>query len=250
MVATENGAQVKGWVPISEISNFAIMAVIASEDTSFFSHKGIDFNELKEAIKKDLKEKRWARGASTLTQQVVKNVYLGREKTLWRKLKEFFWARELEKAITKTEIINFYLNMVEWGPDIYGISEAARHYFNTTPSALTAKQGAFLAMLLPSPIKYHSYFRKKALTDWAQDRVDHILKVMNAMGFIDDETYQTASAEPLWEAAVIDTGAGQGVKETVGPPPADTQANDDIEVPSAEKPSLETPPVERPSVIP
>lgn len=186
------------WVSIKNISNNVIMAVIASEDASFFSHSGVDYHELKEAVKKDWEEKRWARGGSTITQQVVKNAFLGRQKTLWRKLKEFFWAQQIEKVLTKSEILAFYLNMVEWGPDIYGIKDASKHYFQVAPADLTAKQGAFLAVLLPSPKKYHAYYRTKNLTKWAQSRVDQILRVMNRMSFIDDSSYEVALREPLW----------------------------------------------------
>jgi monofunctional glycosyltransferase len=212
------GPKTKAWVPISEISNYALMAVIASEDSSFFSHDGVDFHELKEAIKKDWKEKRWARGASTITQQVVKNTFLSREKTLWRKFKEFFWAREMDKVLSKTEILNFYFNLVEWGPGIYGIREASRVYFGVPPSQLTARQGAFLAMLLPSPIKYHTYFKKKQLSEWATGRVNRILQVMAKMGFVEEEVYQAALTERLWNME------GTPFKETF--PPGDDPSSD------------------------
>lgn len=199
----EAGPETKSWVSLKQISNPMIMAVIASEDTSFFSHNGVDFHELREAIKKDWEKKSWARGGSTITQQVVKNVFLSRQKTLWRKLKEFLWAQDMEKVLTKSEILVFYLNMVEWGPNIYGIKEAAQHYFHVPPAMLSAKQAAFLAMLLPSPKKYHAYYTKRALTEWAQKRVEQILTVMNRMEFIDSETYDAALAEPLWGTAGV-----------------------------------------------
>jgi len=225
----EMGPKSKGWVPISQLSNHVLMAVIASEDTSFFSHKGVDYHELKEAVKKDWEEKKWARGGSTITQQVIKNVYLGRQKTLWRKFKEFFWAGELEKTLTKSEILNFYVNMVEWGPGIYGIREASEHYFNVHPSLVTAKQAAFLAILLPSPVKYHSYFVKKELTPWAEKRVGQVLRVMNRMGFVDEETYKEALAEKLWgttgqisvqtaESEVSEEEPEEGIKSLLSAP--------------------------------
>jgi len=197
-VDREMGPKTTYWVPARLISNTVFMAVIASEDTSFFSHQGIDYHELKESIKKDWEEKRWARGASTITQQVVKNVYLSREKSLWRKFKELVWAREIEKVLTKTEILTFYLNMAEWGPSLYGIGAASRHYFDVPPSDLTAKQAAFLAVLLPSPIKFHSYFVKKELTPFARGRVSKVLRVMWKMGFLEDEQYYDALREKLW----------------------------------------------------
>jgi monofunctional biosynthetic peptidoglycan transglycosylase len=191
------------WVSFSHISPYLPKAVIASEDASFYSHDGIDVHEIKEALKKDIKEGRFARGASTLTQQVLKNVYLGSDIKLLRKIKEIFWARQLEKALTKNEILAFYLNMAEWAPGIYGIREAALHYFGSTPASLTPKQCAFLTMLLPSPRRYHTYFKNRVLTEWAARRVNRILQIMNKMGTIEDPIYQTAMAEQLWGHAPI-----------------------------------------------
>jgi|GEM_PF-262335 len=192
------GPQAPGWVPRSQISNFLADAVVASEDTAFFSHSGIDVHEIKEALKKDLKEGRFARGASTLTQQVLKNVFLGSDKSLWRKLREVILAPRLEKALTKTEILTFYLNMAEWGPGIYGCGEASRYYFATTPANLTVKQAAFLTMLLPSPRRYHAYFRTRQLTQWANNRVNRILQIMNKMGDLDEAQFVAAQSEQLW----------------------------------------------------
>jgi monofunctional biosynthetic peptidoglycan transglycosylase len=201
------GPSAPGWVPASQISNHVLMAIIASEDTSFFSHKGVDYHELREAIKKDIEEKKWARGASTLTQQVIKNIFLSSEKSIWRKLKEFLWAQQLEKKLTKSQILTFYVNMAEWAPGLYGIGAASSHYFSIPPSQLSPKKAAFLAMLLPSPRKYHVYFQRRELTLWATRRVNQILHVMNSMGFIDDEEYQTARRESLWGETVLTDGA-------------------------------------------
>lgn len=193
------GPGTPNWVPLSQISIQAMGAVVSSEDTSFFSNQGVDYHELREAIKKDLEAGKFIRGASTLTQQVIKNVYLGQEKTLWRKFKEFFWAQKMAKVLSKSEVLAFYLNMAEWGPGLYGIRDASRHYFNCSPSELTAKQGAFLALLLPSPKKYHSYFENKKLSPWAQGRLEKILRVMLSMKFIDETEYESAMKENFWE---------------------------------------------------
>lgn len=234
------GPKSSNWVTLSQISTQAMGAVISSEDTSFFSNEGVDYHELKEAIKKDLEEGKFARGASTITQQVIKNVYLGQEKTLWRKFKEFFWAQKMAKVLTKSEILAFYFNMAEWGPGLYGIREAGRHYFGRFPSELTAKQGAFLALLLPSPKKYHSYFQNKKLTPWAQGRLEKILRVMLAMKFIDQSEYETALEEPLWEVA--DKYPSVSAEET---PESETET----EVPSepVAEPATETPQEAEPS---
>ncbi len=223
------GPETADWAPMSGISDYVIAAVISSEDTSFYSHQGVDFHELKEAIKKDIKEKRWARGASTLTQQVVKNVYLTQEKTVTRKFREILWAGEMEKSLTKSQILCFYLNMAEWAPGIYGIKGAARHYFQKAPSDITAKEAAFLALLLPSPWRYHAYFVKKEVTPWAQKRIERILSVMNKMGYLDEIEYQTASAEVLWGgAATVAVGGseGEGSSDAAAEPgePSDSSA--------------------------
>jgi monofunctional glycosyltransferase len=192
------GPKGPGWVPVSQISNHLLMAVIASEDSSFYSHKGVDYYELKQSIKKDLEEKKWARGGSTLTEQVVKNIFLSPEKSVWRKIKEFIWAQQLEKVLTKSQILCFYVNMAEWAPGIYGIGAASAHYFSVAPSELTPKQSAFLAMLLPGPRKYHIYFLHRQLTRWSARRVNQILHVMNSMSYIDDEEFEQAKHESLW----------------------------------------------------
>ena len=206
------GPMEKDWVGLDAISNSLIGAVISSEDTSFFGHSGIDFHELKESLKKDIKEKRWARGASTITQQVIKNVYLTQEKTLWRKIREVLWAWELDKKLSKSEVLCFYLNLVQWGPDLYGIRQAARHYFNTSPALLTPRESAFLALLLPSPEKYYVYFQKKSLTEFSKKRIEQILNIMTRMWYLTDETHESALEESLW---------GEGPDTIMIEPPVD-----------------------------
>jgi len=197
------GPAAPGWVGRNGISPYLYKAVVASEDTSFYSHDGIDVHEIKEAIKKDLKERRFARGASTLTQQLIKNLYLSRSKSVWRKVKEILLAPKLEKVLSKTEILTFYLNMAEWGPGIYGCGNAARYYFDRSPAELTAKQSAFLAMLLPSPRRYHAYFKDRQLTAWANQRVGRILRVMSRMQMIEEAIYTAALEEQLWGHPVL-----------------------------------------------
>lgn len=192
------GPRAPGWVPRSQISDALANAVVASEDTSFFSHSGVDMHEIQEALKKDIKEGRFARGASTLTQQVIKNVFLTSEKSLVRKVRELVLAPRMEKVLSKTEILTFYLNMAEWGPGIYGCGRASNYYFSIPPSQLTPKQAAFLAMLLPSPRKYHEYFRSRRLTQWANKRVNRILSVMEAMSMLPPGAFNVAMEENLW----------------------------------------------------
>jgi membrane peptidoglycan carboxypeptidase len=146
----------------------------------------------------DIEEGRFARGASTITQQVVKNVYLSQEKTITRKIREMIWARALNKTLTKREILTFYVNLVEFGPGLYGVRDAARVYFGKSPAELSPKEAAFLVMLLPSPRRYSVSYRQKHLTPYARRRVSQILLIMHKMGVLDEGAYASARAEALW----------------------------------------------------
>jgi monofunctional biosynthetic peptidoglycan transglycosylase len=192
------GPKAPGWTPYAAISRYLFAAVVASEDGSYYQHDGLDYKELKAAIKKDLEEGRFARGASTITQQVVKNTYLSQEKTITRKIREMIWARALNRTLSKREILTFYVNLVEFGPGIYGVRDAARFYFGKAPSELSPKESAFLAMLLPSPRRYSVSFRQKKLTPYARRRVSQILLIMHKMGVLDEEAYAVARSEALW----------------------------------------------------
>jgi monofunctional biosynthetic peptidoglycan transglycosylase len=207
------------WVGIQAISTNVIGAVIVSEDWSFFSHDGYDPHEIKNALQKDLKEGRFARGASTITQQVVKNVFLERDKTLWRKFREFVLSVELDDKVSKRRILEVYLNIVELGEGIYGVGPASRHYFGKHPSQLTAKEGAFLAMLLPSPKRYSQSFRDRRLTPYARKTIRNILRKMVRGRYIDQEQYEIEVATQLSfeipEAPVLAEPSSQEEEEEV-----------------------------------
>ena len=202
--------QPAGWTPVAEVSRVALGAVIVSEDWAFFQHKGYDANQIKEAILEDLEEGRFARGASTITQQVVKNVFLEQDRTLWRKLKELLLAVRLERAVGKRKILEAYLNVAEWGEGIFGIREAARYYFQKGPSQLTAKEGAFLAMLLPSPKRYSESFRRRELSNYAAKTVRSILGKMTQAHYLTEEELGVVVRQPLpFESAGIRAEGGQ-----------------------------------------
>ena len=112
-------------------------AVILAEDADFYKHEGIDVKAIKNAIKYDLEKKSFARGASTITQQVAKNLYLTREKTITRKVKEVILAKRMEQELTKGRIIELYLNCIELGPMVYGIGHGAHYYFGKPASSLS-----------------------------------------------------------------------------------------------------------------
>ncbi len=185
------------WVRLSQISKDAIAAVVVSEDWAFYQHKGYDPNQISEAIKKDWKDNKFARGASTITQQVVRNVFLDQDKNFWRKIKEIFLATELENTAEKNRILEIYLNIAEWGEGFYGIGPAARYYFHKSPDLLNAKEGAFLAMLLPSPKRYGQSFRAKKLTNYAKATIESILTKMVKAHFLSEEEMTRQVSVPL-----------------------------------------------------
>lgn len=202
-----------GWAQLQDISKMAMGAVIVSEDWAFYTHKGYDANQIKEAIQEDLAEGKFARGASTITQQVVKNVFLTREKTLTRKAKELYLAVKLEEQVGKKRILETYFNIAEWGDGIYGIGAAARHYFGKEPAQLTAKEGAFLAMLLPSPIRYGQSFRAKELTAYARKTIESILEKMVRAKYLTEDELKAELKTPL----SFEKGAENAPAESVRP---------------------------------
>jgi monofunctional biosynthetic peptidoglycan transglycosylase len=166
--------------------------VIVAEDSRFYKHEGIDVKAIKNAIKYDLEKKSFARGASTITQQVAKNLFLSREKTLSRKIKEVILAKRMEEELTKGRIIELYLNVIELGPMIYGIGHGARYYFGKTASELTPRECAFLAAMLPGPrVAYNPY---KNLSKVLR-RSDMILRLLRGKGVLSEEEFRSALAE-------------------------------------------------------
>src|SRR5262249_11741959 len=168
------------WVPLAAIAPHAVDAVIASEDRSFYIHHGIDYDELKKVLDKAWEKRSLGRGASTITQQLAKNLWLSGDRSLVRKAKELILSRRLEEALPKKRILTLYLNVVEWGDGVYGIEAAAREHFGISASGLSVAEGAILAAMLPSPLRWtperHSRaLRKRAL--WIMDRLQESGKV-------------------------------------------------------------------------
>lgn len=177
------------FVLLDEISPNIVGAVIMSEDAAFFGHRGFDLSEIKESMKKNLREFRYARGGSTITQQLAKNVFLTNEKSLKRKFVEIVLAHRLEKEFSKKQIITYYLNVVEFGPNLFGVKKASRYYFNKDPINVQPWEAAFLAFLLPSPKRYHQSFAQKELTPFASRMVSRILRKMYKGKKISEEDY-------------------------------------------------------------
>jgi len=143
------------WVPYARISPHLRRAVVVAEDAAFWRHEGIDVGELRKAIEDSVARRRPLRGASTITQQLAKNLYLSPSRNPIRKLRELLIARRLEAELSKRRILELYLNVIEWGEGIYGAEAAARTYFGKPASALTAEEAALLAGALINP-RVHS----------------------------------------------------------------------------------------------
>ena len=139
------------WVPYHRISNNLRRAVLVAEDAAFFDHDGIDLKELRASLEHNWEEGRFERGASTITQQLAKNLYLSPSRNPVRKLKELLITRRLEAALTKRRILEIYLNVIEWGDGIFGAEAAARAYFRKPAAALTPEEAALLAGAIINP---------------------------------------------------------------------------------------------------
>ncbi len=179
------------WTPISLVPSSLKKAVIAAEDAHFYTHEGVDYEAIKEAIRTDIRKGRLARGGSTITQQLAKNLFLSREKTFTRKIKEYVLARRIDDRLSKARILELYLNVVELGPMVHGVGKASRYYFGKPASGLTLRESAFLASMLPGPKVYNPYRNLGRVVR----RSDRILRRMVAAHMISDEEYRVALAE-------------------------------------------------------
>lgn len=165
------------WVPLSEISPALQRAVIVAEDASFYNHDGFDWEGLREAAVRNLGAGKLERGGSTITQQLAKNLYLSSEKRVLRKAREALITRALEQHLTKKRILELYLNVVEWGRDVYGAEAAALHHFGKSASDLTLDEAALLAAILPAPRRHDPL----EITPYLVKRQQHILRWMRKM---------------------------------------------------------------------
>ena len=178
-------------VPLDRISPRLAESVVLSEDAAFFGHSGFDWREIRNAAEQNLRAGRTVRGASTITQQLAKNLFLGTERSYARKIKEAALAWKLEHALSKRRILALYLNAVEWGRGVFGAEAAARHWFGVPAVDLDVAQSAALAAMLPAP-------RRAALSPappWLARRARKVLGLMRQTGKLDDDEYVRAAAE-------------------------------------------------------
>jgi monofunctional biosynthetic peptidoglycan transglycosylase len=179
------------WIGLERVSPLLVQAVLLSEDANFFGHDGFDWEAVRDAAEHDLRAGRFARGASTLTQQLAKNLWLGTERTLWRKAKEAVLAAKLERAVSKKRILALYLNVVELDDAVFGVEAGARQRFGTSAADLSAAQAVVLASLLPAP-------RRVDLAHpagWLRTRSRRLLDRMRDVGRVGAEEHLRASTE-------------------------------------------------------
>jgi monofunctional glycosyltransferase len=144
------------WIPYNQISPYLVKAVLIAEDDKFWKHDGFDYDAIEKAVERDLKTGKFKLGASTISQQLVKNLYLSPSKNPIRKLKEAIITWRLEKTLSKRRILELYLNVIEWGEGIFGVEAASHRYFGESASQLSPEEAARLAAVLPNPRKYQA----------------------------------------------------------------------------------------------
>jgi monofunctional biosynthetic peptidoglycan transglycosylase len=221
--AGKNDAISYQFVPYGRISPFLRRAVLVAEDDQFYEHEGVDVEAMKEAFERDWKTKKLSHGGSTITQQLAKNLYLSPSRNPLRKVKEYLIARSLEKHLTKKRILELYLNVVEMGERVYGAEAAARHYFKTPASGLSASQAALLAGCLPNPRIMSPAAPNKRL----RFRQRMILSRMRRWGYLFEKEVLTekkpvAAPEPAPATDTTTTTAPPATDTDLTPPPTET----------------------------
>ncbi len=186
------------FVALRDVPPLFVRTLLLGEDATFFDHRGIDLSELPSAVIANWTRGGPARGASTITQQLAKNLFLSRERRLGRKLQELSLALLLESTLGKERILEIYLNIIEWGPDLYGLRPASRRYFSKDPRDLTPKQMAFLVALVPGPVKYQRSLAGGTPSPGFLPLVDNLLAKLRAVDALSEQQYEAGLAEELF----------------------------------------------------
>lgn len=192
------GPGVGSWVELKQLPGHVDGAFVAAEDARFFSHPGFDIAQIGRSLEIDLREGRLARGGSTISQQLIKNAFLDGKRSAARKLNEAILTWRLEARLTKREILERYLNIIELGPSIYGLPAAAQHWFGVSPAQLTVRQAAFLAALTPEPTTMTRRILAAGGLDRASaTRVETVLRAMKRQGVVDQAGVELARRADL-----------------------------------------------------
>ena len=231
----------QSWVPLSRVSRHLIHAVLASEDQNFFGHEGVDWKAIEESIERNVERRRFARGGSTITQQLAKNLYFGTRKSLLRKARELVVTRWLEADLTKARILVLYLNLIEWGDGVYGCEAAARHWYGKAASDLTAGEAAGLAAMIPNPRRLNP--RVNAARHERATR--RVLWLMGLAGYIGRDV-AGLGAEPPPEPVPEEEEEPPADDASEAPPPAVEKASPGPPSPPPEPPEAASHPAPEP----
>ncbi|MBQ1267275.1 MAG: transglycosylase domain-containing protein [Proteobacteria bacterium] len=175
----------KTFTPLNRIPPYVRAAMLLTEDKRFFDHGPLRISFIERGLRLNLNQRKYVYGGSTISQQLAKNLFLDRRKNLARKLEEAFVAWRMENVVSKSRILELYINMIEFGPDVYGITQAAKFYFDKTPEQLTPLEGAYLASLKVSPSKGGRFYKSGfPSSGWWPKRMKYILKVLAENGYI------------------------------------------------------------------
>ncbi|MFO0754700.1 MAG: monofunctional biosynthetic peptidoglycan transglycosylase [Thermodesulfovibrionales bacterium] len=202
------------WTPLSRISPYLVKAVLISEDDKFWKHEGFDFEAIQKAVERDLRERKLRFGASTVTQQLAKNLYLTPSKNPLRKVKEAILTWRLERELPKKRILELYLNVAEWGEGIFGIEEAARHYYGKPASALGPGESARLASVLPNPRRFNPLGSSR----YIESRSRIIYAIMVKRGIV-IPAYEEVMRHPETDAALQEGREAERGARPGGSPP-------------------------------
>ena len=194
----QTGPMTKSWIGYKKVPYSQRRLIQVSEDASFFVHKGVDLDAIKAAVVAGLTSTSQVRGGSTLTQQLVKNLFLSRDRTALRKVQELFLTFLLESSLSKETIFELYMNVIEWGPNIYGLSKASEYYFDKPHNKLSLREMAYLTSIIPGPILYHKYFVEKNIPLKHNQKINLMLRRLRRLNTIKtDEELDAALLEQL-----------------------------------------------------
>ncbi len=174
------------WISFDKIPELFKNMIRVTEDAGFYQHQGVDLAELKAAIKKNWQKGKFVRGASTITQQLAKNLYLTTDKSIIRKIKEFLITRRLESQLSKNRIFDLYLNVIEFGPGIFGVQAAAKYFFNKNVNQLELEEMVRLTAVIPKPLKE----TPTRNSSWIKWKAGWILDTLRRYKYIDQNEYQ------------------------------------------------------------
>lgn len=188
------GPRNKDYKMLNQISPFIINAIVTSEDGGFFYNSGFDIDAFKYAISENLKQKRFVRGGSTITMQLIKNLYLNKNKNLFRKAEEYMivWLMGSQGIVSKERMLEIYLNIIEWGPNIYGVNEACHYYFKKNPSEVSLDEAIYLASVVPRPKKFKYLFEPDGnLKSFMEADFNFVANKMLLRGMISEDQFSS-----------------------------------------------------------